>query len=66
MIKNQHLKYNKSDLIYNRKHSFYKYYDIKQFHKLCLQSKHSFLAKFFNDLHKFSKLKTQKEKKQKR
>ena len=58
-------KYNKSDLIYNSKHSFYKYYDIKEFDKLSLESKDSFLAKFFNDLDKFSKLKILKEKKPK-
>ena len=57
-------KYNKSDLIYNSKR-FYKYYDIKEFDKLSLESKDSFLVKFFNDLDKFSKLKILKEKKPK-
>ena len=42
-------KYNKSDLIYDVKHSFYKY-DLKKFDNLSLKSKYSFLDKCFNDL----------------
>ena len=56
-------KYSKSDLIYNSNYSFYKYFcDVKKFDSLFPESKYSFLTKFFNDLNKFNKLKTQKEK----
>ena len=56
--------YNNSNLIYNTDHSFYKYYcDSKKINNLSFKSKYSFLAKFFKDLNKFNKLKTQKEKK---
>ena len=48
----------KSNLIYNRKQSFYKYYhDSKSFNNLSLRSKYSLLLEFFNDLNKFKKLK---------
>ena len=51
-------KHNKSDLKYDSKHSFYKYYhDIKKFDILSFESKYSFLTNFFNDLDKFIKLK---------
>ena len=55
-------KCNKSDLIYDSKHSFCKYHTIKKFYNLSLQPKYSFLVDFFNDLDKFSNLKTLKEK----
>ena len=55
-------KYNKSDLIYNSKYIFYKYYRyVKKFDNLSFKSKYSFLFEFFNDLNKFNNLKTQKE-----
>ena len=55
--------YNKSDLIYNSKYCYYKYYrDSKKFDNLSLKTKYFFLAHFFNDLNKFNGLKTQKEK----
>ena len=55
--------YRKSDLTCDGNYSFYKYCrDIKKFYNLSLKSKHSFLAKFFDDLDGFTKLKTQKEK----
>ena len=54
--------YNKSDLIYNSKYSFYKYYrDSKKFDNLSFISKYSFLADFCNDLNKFNNLKTLKK-----
>ena len=54
--------YIKSDLTYNSNYSFYKYYrDGKKFDNLSLESKHSFLAEFFNYLNKFNKLSPQKE-----
>ena len=43
----------KSNLIYNSKHSFYKYYCYSRtFNNLSLKSKYSFQVKFFNDLNK--------------
>ena len=60
-------KYNKSDQIYYNKYSFYKYYpDSKNFDNLSFKSKHSLLSKLFRDLNNFNKLKTQKEKTQKK
>ena len=54
--------YNKSNLIYDRKYSFYKYYnDNKNFDNLSFKSKYSFLRNFLNDLNKFKKLKTIKQ-----
>ena len=55
--------YGKSNLKYDGNYGFCKYGDIKKFDKSSLKSKHSFLANFFYDLDKFTKLKTQKEKK---
>ena len=47
-------------------YSFYKNYrDSKNFDNLSLKSKYFFLLKYFNDLNKFNKLKTQKEKTEK-
>lgn len=54
MVKKTLKKYNKSDLIYNRKRSFYKYRVIKKIDNLSLQSKYSFLVRFFDDLDKRS------------
>ena len=54
--------YNKSNLIYNSKYSFYKYHcDSKTFDNLSFKSKYYFLYKFSNNLNKFTKLKTIKE-----
>ena len=59
--------YSKSDLIYNSNCSFYKYYrDSEKIGNLPSTSKHSILAKFFDKLDKFNKLKAQKEKTEKR
>ena len=53
---------NKSNLIYNSKYSFYKYYrDNEKSDNLSFKSKYSFLYEFLNDLNKFNKLKTIKE-----
>ena len=60
MIQNQHQN-NKSNLIYDANHSFYKYRDIKKIHKLPPEGKCSFLASLLNGLDKVSKLKPQKE-----
>ena len=58
--------YSKSDVIlqfFIVNYSFYKYHgDIEKFDDHSLEWKYSFVAKFFNDLDKFNKLKTQKEK----
>ena len=60
-------KYNKSNLIYNSKYSFYKHYsDRKKFDNISFESKNSFLNEFFNYLIKFNKLTTQKEETQKK
>ena len=40
-------KYNKSDLIHDSNHIFYNYHDIRKFESFCLESKYSFLAKWF-------------------
>ena len=59
--------YSKSDLIYNSNCSFSKYYrDSEKIDNLSSTSKHSFLANFFDNLDKFNKLKTHKEKTEKR
>ena len=44
--------YNRSDLIYNEKYSFYKYHDIRKFNELYFQSKYAFLVSFYQDLKK--------------
>ena len=60
-------KYNKSNLIYNSKYDFYKYCrDSKIFDDLSFKSKYSFLFELFNDLDKFNKLITRKEKTKKK
>ena len=52
-----HENYSKSDLIYNRNYSFYKYYRVsKKIDKLSFKSKYSFQAEFFNDINKFNEL----------
>ena len=57
--------YSKSDLTYNGKYSFYNYYcNSKKINNLSLKSKYLILVEYFNDLNKFNKLKTQKEKRQ--
>ena len=46
--------YDKLDLMYKNKYSFYKYYcDSKKFYNPSLKSKYYFLAEFLNDLYKF-------------
>ena len=57
-------KYNKSDLACDAKHSFYKYRDIKKFDNVSFKSKYAFVAEIFND--QLNKLKTQKEKTEKK
>ena len=59
--------YSKSNLIYNGKYSFYKYYlDSKKFDNLSVKSKYSFLHKFFYDLSKFKILKITKQETEKK
>ena len=54
--------YNKSNLIYNSKYSFYKYYrDSKKFDNLSFKLNYSFLYEFLNDLNEFNKRKIIKE-----
>ena len=63
-------KYNKSNLVYNSKYSFWKYYrDGEKIDTISFRPRNSFLKEFFNDLSKSNKLKrhieeTQKKKKQ--
>ena len=59
--KNQQLKSNRSNLIYNSKYSFYQYHKIKVFNTLSLAPKYSFLFSFYNELNKFNSLKLLKE-----
>ena len=54
-------KYNRSNLIYNSKHSFYECYNIKNFNSLPLTSKYPFLLSFYNDLNKLNNANLQKE-----
>ena len=64
--KNQHLE-TIVNLTYNSNYSFYKYYrDNKKIDNLCSKSKVPFLGNFFDDSDKFNKLKTQKEKTEKK
>ena len=59
--------YSTSDLVYEGNYSFYKNYrDTKKLDKLSLKSKHLFLVTFIYDLDKFTELKTQKERTQKK
>ena len=54
--------YIKSNLIYNSKRSFYKYYrDSKKFDSFSLKSSNSCLLEFFKDLNKFKRIKTLKQ-----
>ena len=56
-------KYNKSDLIYNNKYSFYNNYrDSKKFDKLSFKRRRSLLNNFSKELDKSNEFKTQKEK----
>ena len=58
--------YGKSNLIYNSKPSFYKYYrDSKKFVTLSLKSKYLFLLEYSNNLTKFKVLKAKKQSKKK-
>ena len=54
--------YIKSNLIYNSKRSFYKYYrDSKKFDSFSLKSSNLCLLEFFKDLNKFKSIKTLKQ-----
>ena len=53
-------KYNRSNLIYDSKYSFYEYYNIKNFNSLSHESKYPFLASCYNELNKSNSLKPQK------
>ena len=54
-------KYNRLNLIYNSKHSFYEYYNIKNFNSLSLTSKYPFLLSFYNYLNKLNNANLHKE-----
>ena len=58
-------KYNRSTLIYDSKHSFYPYLNIKSFSTFSPTSKYSILLLFFNDLNKFNSLNPQSIKERK-
>ena len=54
--------YIKSNLIYNSKCSFYKYYrDSKKFDSFSLKSSNLCLFEFFKDLNKFKRIRTLKQ-----
>ena len=54
--------YIKSNLIYDSKGSFYKYYrDSKKFDSFSLKSSNLCLLEFFKDLNKFKRIKTLKQ-----
>ena len=58
-------KYNRSNLSYNSKYSFYEYYNIN-FNSFSLISKYKVLTCFYNELKKFYSLKPQQESTKKR
>ena len=55
-------KYNRSNLIYNMKHSFWEYYNTKNFFSLSFTSKYPILLLFYSDLEKFNNLNPKKRK----
>ena len=59
-------KYDRSNLIYNIKCSFYEYYNIKNVNSLSLTSKDPSLLSFYGNLNKFNNLNPQKKKKKKK
>ena len=59
-------KYNRSNLIYDRKYCFYAYYNIKYFNRLSLMSKYPILLSLYSNLNKFNNLNLRKEYKTKR
>ena len=70
MIKKEEPKiknYYKSNVTYNIKLSFYKFYrDSKKFDNLSFKSKYSFLHDFFKYLNEFKKLKPRKQESEKK
>ena len=54
-------KYNSSNLVYNSKHSFYRYYNNKKFNILPIDLKCPILLLFLVDLNKLSNVIPQKE-----
>ena len=56
-------KYNRSNLIYDSKCSFYPHYKIKNFNSLSLVSKYPILYSFYTELNKFNNIGRQKDKK---
>ena len=57
--------YSKPHLIYNSNCRFYKYYrDSTKFDNHALESKHSILAKFFNDFKKINRLNSKGQKRE--
>ena len=54
-------RYVKSNLIYNYKHSFYKYSNIKIYDNLSFDSKHKYLLVFKLDWENFNQAKTTKK-----
>ena len=54
-------KYNRPNLIYDCKYSFYPYYKIKNFNSIFLMSKYPILFSFYWELIKFNSLNPQKE-----
>ena len=54
-------KYKELDLVYNKKLSFYKYYDINNFKRNSIDSKYNELADFHGDLDKFNIIEPRKE-----
>ena len=47
---NQQIKNNKPNLIYDNKHTFYKYNNIEKLASFSFKSKYSYLQQFCNDL----------------
>ena len=59
-------KHNISNIICNNKHSFYEYYNNKNFNSLSLMSKYPILLSFYSDLIKFHNLNPQKQSRKER
>ena len=52
--------YDRSNLIYDSKYSFYAYHNIENFNSLSLVSKYSILSFFFSEFNKFNNINPQK------
>ena len=52
-------KHNRSNLVYDSKHSFFEYNNIKYFNRVYLEPKYPILVSFYNDLNELNNLNPQ-------